>query len=293
MTITMYDTLLQLPLFQGLGKNDITSILDKVKIHFSRRKAGDIVLRKGQACRDLVFLLNGSLMSETSDKDNMYLFYEEIDAPSLLEPYSLFGWRTEYASNYITSTVCDFVSIEKFYLLSELSNYEIIRLGRITVLERTVLLQEILFHLLLCRFRDIDVIIKYLVLFRQFERNFRRKGDIEDETEIIAVHPLYRRLVFSGKRLSHHMETVLFDISVEGFGNHIIDGIHKCGLAVYPFDQRHRYHTLAESLDFGLPPVFIKPFFLLVRIIVFNDGQGKLYIEIIRPVLFYFHISVF
>ena len=75
MTITMYDTLLQLPLFQGLGKNDITSILDKVKIHFSRRKAGDIVLRKGQACRDLVFLLNGSLMSETSDKDNMYLFY--------------------------------------------------------------------------------------------------------------------------------------------------------------------------------------------------------------------------
>lgn len=138
MTITMYDTLLQLPLFQGLGKNDITSILDKVKIHFSRRKAGDIVLRKGQACRDLVFLLNGSLMSETSDKDNMYLFYEEIDAPSLLEPYSLFGWRTEYASNYITSTVCDFVSIEKFYLLSELSNYEIIRLNYLNILSNRI-----------------------------------------------------------------------------------------------------------------------------------------------------------
>lgn len=134
----MYDTLLQLPLFQGLGKNDITSILDKVRIHFSKRKAGDIVLRKGQVCRELVFLLNGKLMSETSDRDNLYTFYEEITAPSLLEPYSLFGWRTEYVANYITSSVCDFVSIEKSYLLSELSNYEIIRLNYLNILSNRV-----------------------------------------------------------------------------------------------------------------------------------------------------------
>ncbi len=138
MTITMYDTLLQLPLFQGLSKNDITSILDKVKIHFSKRKSGDIVLRKGQECKELVFLLNGSLMSEISDKDDLYTFYEEISAPSLLEPYSLFGWRTEYAANYITSTICDFVSIEKSYLLSELSNYEIIRLNYLNILSNRV-----------------------------------------------------------------------------------------------------------------------------------------------------------
>ena len=36
MDFTMYDTLLQLPLFQGLGKNDITEILSKVKFHFKK-----------------------------------------------------------------------------------------------------------------------------------------------------------------------------------------------------------------------------------------------------------------
>ena len=33
---TMYDTLLQLPLFQGLCHNDFTEILEKVKIHFAK-----------------------------------------------------------------------------------------------------------------------------------------------------------------------------------------------------------------------------------------------------------------
>lgn len=31
---TMYDKLLQLPLFQGICKNDFTTILEKVKLHF-------------------------------------------------------------------------------------------------------------------------------------------------------------------------------------------------------------------------------------------------------------------
>ena len=38
---TMFDTLLQLPLFQGLCHEDFTSILDKVKLHFIKHKAGD------------------------------------------------------------------------------------------------------------------------------------------------------------------------------------------------------------------------------------------------------------
>ena len=36
MDFTMYDKLLQLPLFQGLGKNDFTQLLEKVKLHFHK-----------------------------------------------------------------------------------------------------------------------------------------------------------------------------------------------------------------------------------------------------------------
>lgn len=130
----MYDTLLQLPLFQGLAKNDFTSILDKVKIHFLKRKAGDTVALGGEDCRELVFLLNGSLVSKTSDRDELYTFYEAINAPFLIEPYSLFGWSTKYVSTYTALTACNLVTIEKVYLLSELNNYEIIRLNYLNIL---------------------------------------------------------------------------------------------------------------------------------------------------------------
>ena len=130
----MYDTLLQLPLFQGLAKNDFTSILDKVKIHFLKRKAGDTVALGGEDCRELVFLLNGSLVSKTSGRDELYTFYEAINAPFLIEPYSLFGWSTKYVSTYTALTACNLVTIEKAYLLSELNNYEIIRLNYLNIL---------------------------------------------------------------------------------------------------------------------------------------------------------------
>ena len=42
---TMFDTLLQLPLFQGLCHEDFTNILEKVKLHFTKHKAGDMMLK--------------------------------------------------------------------------------------------------------------------------------------------------------------------------------------------------------------------------------------------------------
>ena len=44
---TMFDTLLQLPLFQGLCHEDFTSILDKVKLHFIKHKVGETIIESG------------------------------------------------------------------------------------------------------------------------------------------------------------------------------------------------------------------------------------------------------
>ena len=67
MEITMYDTLLQLPLFQGLCKNDFTNIIGKVKLHFRKYNADDIIVEQGAPCTQLIFLLNGEIISQTTD----------------------------------------------------------------------------------------------------------------------------------------------------------------------------------------------------------------------------------
>ena len=54
MEITMYDTLLQLPLFQGLCKNDFTNIIGKVKLHFRKYNADDIIVEQGAPCSTMI-----------------------------------------------------------------------------------------------------------------------------------------------------------------------------------------------------------------------------------------------
>ena len=58
---TMFDTLLQLPLFQGLCHEDFTSILDKVKLHFIKHKVGETIIESGSPCKQLCFLLKGEI----------------------------------------------------------------------------------------------------------------------------------------------------------------------------------------------------------------------------------------
>ena len=90
---TMFDTLLQLPLFQGLCHEDFTSILDKVKLHFIKHKAGETIIKSGNPCTQLCFLLKGEISIVTNAKENIYTVIEQIEAPYLIEPQSLFGYE--------------------------------------------------------------------------------------------------------------------------------------------------------------------------------------------------------
>lgn len=124
MEFTMYDTLLQLPLFQGLGKNCITDILSKVKFHFKKHQPGETVIKQGDECLHVCFLFNGSLLAETLGRDNRYTFYERMTIPGMIEPYSLFGLRPRYHSSYVAETEVSTLSIEKQALLDVLLQYE-------------------------------------------------------------------------------------------------------------------------------------------------------------------------
>ena len=60
---TMFDTLLQLPLFQGLAQEDFTNILGKVKLSFTKHKAGEVIVKAGDTCSQLIFVLKGEISS--------------------------------------------------------------------------------------------------------------------------------------------------------------------------------------------------------------------------------------
>ena len=129
----MYDTLLQLPLFQGLAHEDFTNILGKVKLHFTKHKAGETLVKKGTTCGQLIFILNGEIASSTSSTDNSYTFTEYFQAPYLIEPQSLFGMNTSYVSTHIARTEVNTVTISKAFVMNDLFRYEIFRLNYMNI----------------------------------------------------------------------------------------------------------------------------------------------------------------
>ena len=123
MDFSMYDTLLLLPLFQGLSKNDITDILTKVKFHFRKYEPGSCIYRQGDLCTEVSFFLSGSVMAETDSRNGSYLFCEAMPVPHVVELYSLFGIYPCYNASYKAVTEVSLLSIDKYYLLDQLNSY--------------------------------------------------------------------------------------------------------------------------------------------------------------------------
>lgn len=134
MEITMYDNLLQLPLFQGLCKDDFTSIIEKVKFHFQTYKKGETIVCQEDTCNQLIFLLNGEIISQRIEDEKGYAITEVHHAPYAIEPYSLFGMQTRYTASYRAHKPVNILSIDKSYIFSELNNYEIFRLNYLNIL---------------------------------------------------------------------------------------------------------------------------------------------------------------
>lgn len=129
MSDTMFDTLLQLPLFQGLTLDDLTSILEKARMHFERHAAGDVIEQAGEPCNHLTFILRGEVEVKTVAPDAVYAVTESFKAPYLVEPQSLFGLYTGYIGTCSAVGEVATVRLDKQAAAKELFNYEICRLN--------------------------------------------------------------------------------------------------------------------------------------------------------------------
>lgn len=131
---TMFDTLLQLPLLQGLAREDFTKILAKIKLSFVKYYSGDIITQVGNPSKQLIYILKGKYAIDTTSSDGEFNFIEEWQTPTLLFPQSLFGMNTCYPASCIALEETHVVAISKEDVLNELFNYEIFRLNYMNIL---------------------------------------------------------------------------------------------------------------------------------------------------------------
>ena len=138
MELPMYDTLLSLPLFQGMNHADFNSLLQKIRLDFVRYESGDTIISTGDRCRSFAFLINGTAESSREGKDGRFTFNEQIEAPYLIEPYSMFGRAGSYQRTYTATDACSFLMVDKQYIYTELGKYNICRMNLLNILSGRV-----------------------------------------------------------------------------------------------------------------------------------------------------------
>ena len=65
----IYQTLMQLPLFQGVSRSKLLELVEKTRFHFLKYEEGEKVITRSESCSHLKFLLSGSLRCEMNTYD--------------------------------------------------------------------------------------------------------------------------------------------------------------------------------------------------------------------------------
>ena len=106
-------SLLQLPLFLGMGRSELADIEQDVQIGDTHAKRGTILASENEACTALVLVARGTVLASTRSDDHSYQIDETLQAPLLIQPEHIFGIKQRYTSTFSAQTYCEVIRIEK------------------------------------------------------------------------------------------------------------------------------------------------------------------------------------
>lgn len=93
---TMYETIMDLPLFKGVSEEQISAFLEKTNVNFINYKAGDKIISKGDRCTHIKYLIKGEVLSRISNTTDTLRVSELKQPGSVFSPDRLFGMDTKF-----------------------------------------------------------------------------------------------------------------------------------------------------------------------------------------------------
>lgn len=107
---TMFELLMQLPIFCGVSRQRMQEVVGKAKFHFLKYPAGETIIRAGEPCTHINFIISGRARAVTSNESGRFAIEQTLNAPILIAPEFLFGRRTSFP---YTLTAIDDTSLLK------------------------------------------------------------------------------------------------------------------------------------------------------------------------------------
>lgn len=163
---TMYELIMDLPLFKGVSKNQVSHFLEKTSISFRNYNPGDSIIGFGENVDGLKFVVKGEVnVLHTVGKDGIKIS-ERCGSGNVFGAEHLFGLKTYYPYSVVSVDKCSIMEFDKkqymnllksdnIYLLN-FFNYLSVRVQRMSdiFLERTIGTSEAILYQLLSVITD-------------------------------------------------------------------------------------------------------------------------------------------
>lgn len=133
MELTMFERLLQLPLFQGLTTQEISDVMSHVRLDFVNYHRGDEIVMQGESCKKLIYIISGEVMAEHRNDNLHFTLTEHLPNLKVIEPYNLFGMYQTYSRTYTFTTEGSTLIIDKHVMLRFLMTNQIVKINLLNI----------------------------------------------------------------------------------------------------------------------------------------------------------------
>ena len=123
METNFFQRLVNIPLFQGISRDDFFNIATKVHFDFQIYHPGEVIVNVDAPCNELVCIISGSVAKEMRSDDGRYLFREISDKPTVIQPDRLFGLRPRYSATFVAVRDTSVVTVPKHEVRDILFGY--------------------------------------------------------------------------------------------------------------------------------------------------------------------------
>ena len=127
--LQLFDKLLQFPLFQGMSRDDLEIVAGHTRFGFVKMGSGKTVVKAGDTCNQLYFLINGILKVRTYADDYGYSVEEQMAAPNIVQLESIFGYYQRYTRDFVAQTDVNFITIDKEEVVRLTEDFLVFRLN--------------------------------------------------------------------------------------------------------------------------------------------------------------------
>ncbi len=109
----MFELLMELPLFRGVTHARMAEVLGHAKLHFLKYPKGETIVRAGDTCSHITFIISGLIRSTTTNRNGRFAIGQTLEAPAMIAPDFLFGPRTECPSTIVALDSTSILRIAK------------------------------------------------------------------------------------------------------------------------------------------------------------------------------------